>query len=898
MTRTNNISNFAVKVSSRRSFAISIPTILLWFLILAYIVFFSAYTLQRHATFNTFAADLSYIDQPMWNTLHGHFLERTLDARQVPRTAEHFEPIIVPIAFVYYLWDDVRAILIVQTIALALGALPVYWIAREAFTSIKSQWLPFAFVVAYLMFPALQAANVADFHADPFVVAPLLFAFWYATQRRYWTMWAWAIVAMLVKENLPTLTFMLGLYLFFSSGNCRGNQDSGNSPVQPRGGAALGTVGRTRDVKLLHSLALSFPEFVLTRRRMHGLVLMVVSLAWFYVATFLIVAPLARQVYGTEGPIYLSSRYTGLGNGLIGLLAHPGNTLALLREPDRLRYLTGLFASVGWLALLAPEYLLLGLPVLVANTLSNFPGQYSGEQHYSAPLAPVFIIAAIFGFQRLVRGLSNVNGVLPLRRFRCKGIHKWRSGFSGLSRVRLRRYHAMTFITVWLLAWSLGHHYVRGWTPLARDFVWPQRTPHHQLLARFAAQIPPDAPLSTTPPLHPHLAHREKIYVFPTVADADYVLLDVASRTDVHPNDVRATFDALVESGKFELVDAADGYVLLKRGQKTGGKGQALPNAFYDFARVQDAQPQYPAMIEFDNRLRFLGYDVLDDPKWGETSLRLYWQALTPLPNNLRLWPFIFSEDGALIEDTSQRPMVVPLWYPLSQWQPGEIIATTTLPWDLGPHFNIGLAVLRSVPGAREEIDPVSTFADPTRRLPITFAGPGVILFHGNTWAQVGVFGRSGRYLALVSGDLSLSPLNVTFANGIRLTGYRISSTQSQLPDSPSPISVILQWQPTTPIPRDYTIFIHLVGPDGTIVTQSDARPAWVVPWPTNLWSPDQPVLDGHRLSLPPDLSPGRYQVQVGLYYWESLERLPVLDKTLQQKIGDHVVLGEIKIEP
>jgi uncharacterized membrane protein len=893
MTKTNNISIFTVKGSSRRPFVISIPTILLWFLILAYTVFFSAYTLQRHATFNTFAADLSYVDQPMWNTLHGHFLERTLDDRQVSRIAEHLEPIIVPIAFVYYVWDDVRAILIVQTVALALGALPVYWIAREALASIKSQWLPLVFVIAYLMFPALQAANVADFHADPFIVAPLLFAFWYATQGRYRAMWAWSVVAMLVKENLPTLTFMLGLYLFLDSGNRRSR--IGESDIRGSG---------NRGMKFSHSLNPSLPGSLLTRRRWHGLALMAVSLAWFYVATFLIVAPLARQVYGTEGPIYLSSRYAGFENGLAGLLARPGTTLALLGEPDRLRYLAGLFASVGWLALLAPEYLLLGLPVLIANTLSNFPGQYSGEQHYSAPLAPVFIIAAIYGFQRLVRGLSNSNG-FPLHFLRCKGIHKWRSRFSGLSRLRLRRYHAITFIAAWLLAWSLGYHYVRGWTPLARDFVWPQRTPHYRLLARFAAQIPPNAPLSTTPPLHPHLAHREKIYVFPTIADADYVLLDVASRTDVHPNDVRATFDALVESGEFEVVDAADGYVLLRRGQGTRGKEQTLPNAFYDFARVPDAQPQYPALVEFDHRLRFLGYDVVDDPKWGETSLRLYWQALAPLPTNLRLWPFIFSEDGVLIEDTSQRPMVVPLWYPLSQWQPGESIVTETLPWDLGPRFNIGLAVLRGAPGAREEVEPVTAFADPTRRLPITFADPGIILFHGNTWAQVGAFGRSGRHLALVPGDLSLSPLDVTFAEGIRLTQYHISNLRSPIPDpqslvsnSSTLISVVLQWQPTTRIPRDYTIFIHLVDPDGAIVTQSDARPTWVVPWPTDRWSPDQPVLDGHRLPLPPDLPPGRYQVQVGLYYWESLERLPVLDETMQQTVGDYVVLGEIQIEP
>jgi hypothetical protein len=37
--------------------------------------------------------------------------------------------------------------------------------------------------------------------------------------------------------------------------------------------------------------------------------------------------------------------------------------------------------------------------------------------------------------------------------------------------------------------------------------------------------------------------------------------------------------------------------------------------------------------------------------------------------------------------------------------------------------------------------------------------------------------------------------------------------------------------------------------------------------------------------------------VQAGLYYWETLERLPVLDET-KQPSGDHVVLGEIRIEP
>jgi hypothetical protein len=481
-------------------------------------------------------------------------------------------------------------------------------------------------------------------------------------------------------------------------------------------------------------------------------------------------------------------------------------------------------------------------------------------------LAPVFVIAAIYGFQRL--------SVLASQRLRAG---------------RTARY-VPVLIIIWLVAWSLGYHYFRGWTPLARDFDWPGRTPHHRSLSHFVDQIPPEAPVSTTPPLHPHLAHREKIYVFPTIADADYVLLEVSGRTGAHPNDVRRTFDTLIESGEFEIEDAADGYVLLSRGQGAGDQRGALPNAFYDFARVRDVQPQYPSLVEFDGRLRFLGYDVIDDPKWRQTYLRLYWQALVPLSDDPHLWPVIFGEDGNLIEDTSRRPMVVPLWYPPSQWQLDEIIITKTIPWDLGPGFNVGLAVLQGTHGEGDETDAAASFSEPARRLPITKAGPDVALFHGNTWAQIGAFARDGRHLAPTTNNLDLQPLDATFAEGIRLNNYQIANDKDQ-------ISVVLEWQPTTPLSRDYTAFVHMIDPDGSIVAQSDAQPTWVAPWPTSRWLPEQPVLDVHRLDLPPDLPPGGYEVQVGLYYWETLERLLVLDET-KQPVGDHVVLGEIGIEP
>jgi hypothetical protein len=308
---------------------------------------------------------------------------------------------------------------------------------------------------------------------------------------------------------------------------------------------------------------------------------------------------------------------------------------------------------------------------------------------------------------------------------------------------------------------------------------------------------------------------------------------------------------------------------------------------------VAEAQPQFPVGIEFGDRVRLLGYDVVDDPKWRQTYLRFYWQALEPLPDDVRLWPFVFSQTGTLIEDTSQRPMVAPLWYPPSRWGAGETIVTQMLPWDLGDRFNVGVAVLDTVAGR----DPAAAFADPAARLPVTSAGTGARLFHAASWAEIGAFVRDGHDLAPTTDRLSLSPLTASFAGGIRLTGYRISTPEARGPaDGDRQIEVMLQWQPGKAVTRDYTVFVHLVDAGGQVVSQSDAQPGWVVPWPTHRWPAGQPVLDSHRLLIAGQVPPGRYQVRVGLYYWETLERLPLLDQTMQPG-SDYLELGEVQLE-
>jgi uncharacterized membrane protein len=867
----------------RRLARLSLPTMLVWGLMLVYVAFFSAYTIARHDTLNSFAADLSFIDQPMWNTLHGRFLERTMDARQVSRVGEHLEPIILPVALLYLLWDDVRASLIAQTVALALGALPLFWIARRAFADVQSRWarwFPVLFAFVYLMFPALQAANVADFHADPFIVAPLLFAFWYGLNGRFGWMWLWALVAMLTKENLPAVTFMLGSWWVLFPAERPDSPDK----MRERGGRLRALLPSQR----------------------HGLALMAVSLVWFLVATFVIVAPLAQEVYGTDTTVYFANRY-GLQGGLFAWLG------TILSDPQRWFYLVDLLAPVGWLALLAPEFLLLGLPVLAANFLSDFAGQYSGQQHYSAPLAPVFVLAAVYGTRRVWDWLRWERRTWERRTWERRTWERrtwerrtwerrtWErrtpvrhedpnaegrtlqtaSGQAGLRRPQL----VWGVLAAWLLLWSVGYHYLRGWTPLGRDFTWFQTTPHTQLAQHFFDQIPPHAAVSTTPPLHPHLAHRHKVYLYPTVADADFVLLDVSGPTDAHPNDVYAGYKELVQDGTFGIRDAADGYLLLQRDCPAEACHASLPDAFYDFARAVKSVPEYSLDLSFALSpgqppvLRCLGYDLAYDPVWHQTRLRFYWQALASLPEDLQVWPFTYSADGFVVQDPAQTPLVATLWYPPAAWEPGETVVVETLPSDLGPTFSLGVAVVRS-----DRFHSAEAFADPARRLSV-YAAPPATRWQQETWAQVGTFARQGRGLNPKESGPVVTVTHQHFGDYVRLVGYRIERLDAET------LSVLLAWRGDAALAQDYTIFVHVLDAEGNLVAQSDAAPHWVTAWPTSHWESDAIVLDGHRLSLPAHLPDAEYQIRVGMYDWQTLERLPTFSSCCQPQ-GDAADLG------
>jgi hypothetical protein len=102
----------------------------------------------------------------------------------------------------------------------------------------------------------------------------------------------------------------------------------------------------------------------------------------------------------------------------------------------------------------------------------------------------------------------------------------------------------------------------------------------------------------------------------------------------------------------------------------------------------------------------------------------------------------------------------------------------------------------------------------------------------------------------------------ITFENGLQLDRAQISHTALKPGD---PICLEFQWNTTQQLPIDYTVFVHVLDQNGQLVAQSDLQPGGGYA-PTSSWPIGQPITDRHGVVLPPTLTPGTYQIVIGLY--------------------------------
>lgn len=139
-------------------------------------------------------------------------------------------------------------------------------------------------------------------------------------------------------------------------------------------------------------------------------------------------------------------------------------------------------------------------------------------------------------------------------------------------------------------------------------------------------------------------------------------------------------------------------------------------------------------------------------------------------------------------------------------------------------------------------------------------------------------------------------PLAVNLDNKVRLLGYDLKA-ESYKPGQV--IGLTLYWQALTPMEKDYTVFAHFLGSynpltNGPLWGGYDSRPG-VGTYPTTVWEAGEIVIDEYGIPIQAEAPLGEYQLEVGMYYLATMERLPVLDDSGAVR-DDRILLGTLQL--
>jgi uncharacterized membrane protein len=468
-----------------------------------YAAAFSHFSILNLHHFVVPSYDLVIYDNLVWNTSHGRFLGSSMIAGGT-HMAAHFDPILAALTPFYLLSPRAETLLIIQSVWLASGAVPLYLIASRV---LRGAAAGMVVAGAYLLHPALHGINIYEFHSLALVVPLVIWSLYFLERDSAKGYWIALLLILLTREDMALLACGIGLFAADALG-------------RPRRG--LTTIG----CALLYLVLVK--AFVMPDSG----IFMSGKASYSYRYYF-------EQMIPYEGG--------GAKEFLLTLFTNPIFALRVVFEEAKLFYLALILLPCCFLPLLARRgWQLLGYG-FVFCLLASQPGPHSIYTQYSSVLLPFAMVLTPFGLARL----SGSEWVAALgfepRRVRCAllvgvaiaaSLVSWKFG----AFVKNDAFRVGT-------AWSPAHFSSAG--------ALAGKGAQYEFAARAVELIPPTASVSASRYLMPLVSNREEVRHSNHSGRTDYWLFQRKSLSQ------REQARAL--GPKFEHVISGEGVVLLKR---------------------------------------------------------------------------------------------------------------------------------------------------------------------------------------------------------------------------------------------------------------------------------------------------------------------------------------------
>jgi len=446
-------------------FLAAFALVVLW---AGYGYFFARLSITNHHGLGTRTTDLGYYDNIFYQSVHGRPLACTFIKAGYHGSA-HFDPILVLLSPLYLLYPRAEMLLVLQSVWLGAGVVPVYLLTVA---KLRSRVAGLLLAVAWVLYPAMQGANMYEFHSLT-LISPLLAWALYLLEIGA-VGWYYGVLSLLLlcREDVALLMCFVGLYAILMK-----------RPWGPRVGWA--------------TIASSLVYFAIVK------IFFMTSAGIFMTG-----ADAYSFAYYYEA---LIPNRTGLGGLLISLVTNPVFALRTALDEPKVLFLITLFLPLFFLPMLAKTGRLMLVYGLLFCLLASRGAVFSIHFQYSAVIFPIAFALTPIALEQIADGRG--------------------AGSLGLDGKRLARaLLGAAFVASVLVSWKFGGMFENavfkgGFARVIRNLTDDQRATYNWV-KESTAQIPKRASVSTTNKLGPHVSNRRYVYFWPNKNHTDYVFVD------------------------------------------------------------------------------------------------------------------------------------------------------------------------------------------------------------------------------------------------------------------------------------------------------------------------------------------------------------------------------------
>ena len=582
---------------------------LLFILAVVYAGTFSYYSIIKHINLNSGMDPLGLNSQAVWHLSNFEAPFNSYHNKNI--LADHMGPILVFLAPFYKIYSDPATLLILQSILLASGIFPLYGLARD---KLDNNFLAVSLCVGYLLYPALQFANLYDFSHGNLATPLLLFTFYFFYKKSYLKYFIFLLLSLFCKEDVIPIAFLLGVYIFFFE-----------------------------------------------KRRKIGLFTVVLSMFWFFFAYWVLLPYVTSGEHAQLNTGHFQ-RYSYLGNSMgeiiSTLLLHPIFILKQILIPEKLGYIILLILPLCFISLFHLPTFLVGFSMAMGNMLSTNIFQSSIRFYYTATITPFIFISCIYGLRFL----------LNKREFIVK-VAKKASPKIALSQPCIGYAFASVILFSSIVGSVLYGPLPYSLDPYSDEFF--AKKEGVETAKEMLKLIPPDASVSAANNLGAHICNREKAFLFPFHhgEEPEYVIVNLAKPyygTRIMREEFNEKLKKLLFQDNYGAYYSKDGYTILKHGYKD-------KSGINKIALATD-EPDQIVDVKFNNEIAFWGYTLNTHTIRPKIPFRIvyYWKTLKRSDSNYFASIKFVDENGRIVFQHDHEPVYG--LYPTSDWKERERI--------------------------------------------------------------------------------------------------------------------------------------------------------------------------------------------------------------------------------